>query len=330
MATSSPNQPRTIKLPGQRLRRFATKLLSLRPLPSSPLLADASSTSPPIKIVCISDTHNCQPELPEGDVLIHAGDLTENGSFEEIQSQLAWLSSQPHRHKIFVAGNHDVLLDEEFLQRYPDRRYGETRTMKDLDWGGVQYLCDSTATLIFSSETEEGNTAAVNSRTTALTIYGTPWTPQYGVSAFQYPRDKDIFSNTLPANADIVVTHGPPRLHLDKRDFHHAGCAYLSRELARVRPRLVVFGHIHVSYGTEDVVLDRIQQEYEDIMNNRAAWGALMWMMFYVFIARVRGLFANRESAVARQRVTTFVNASVVGGGLKNELQNSPIVVEFH
>lgn len=36
------------------------------------------------RFVCISDTHNCTVKLPPGDVLIHAGDLTNQGSFSEV------------------------------------------------------------------------------------------------------------------------------------------------------------------------------------------------------------------------------------------------------
>ena len=61
-----------------------------------------------VKIVCISDTHNTQPEVPPGDILIHAGDLSQSGSIEEIQAQLDWLKAQPHEHKVFIAGNHDL------------------------------------------------------------------------------------------------------------------------------------------------------------------------------------------------------------------------------
>jgi predicted MPP superfamily phosphohydrolase len=64
-----------------------------------------------VSIVCISDTHNSQPNLPPGDILIHAGDLTQSGSLEELEAAIAWLNSQPHLHKIVVGGNHDILLD---------------------------------------------------------------------------------------------------------------------------------------------------------------------------------------------------------------------------
>ncbi|PNP79668.1 hypothetical protein FNYG_07014 [Fusarium nygamai] len=52
----------------------------------------------PISIVCISDTHNSQPRLPFGDVLIHAGDLTQSGSLGELKATIAWLNSQTHTH----------------------------------------------------------------------------------------------------------------------------------------------------------------------------------------------------------------------------------------
>lgn len=92
-----------------------------------------------VNVICISDTHNQQPEVPEGDILIHGGDHTKNVSFEEMQKQLHWLLSLPHRHKILVAGNQEVLLDEAFLERYPERRYGQEETAKDLEWGDIHY-----------------------------------------------------------------------------------------------------------------------------------------------------------------------------------------------
>lgn len=38
------------------------------------------------RIVCVGDTHNRAVKLPEGDVLIHAGDLTNQGSYSEVSS----------------------------------------------------------------------------------------------------------------------------------------------------------------------------------------------------------------------------------------------------
>jgi len=65
------------------------------------------------KIVCLSDTHNYNEEIavPDGDILIHAGDATLRGTIPEIEAFLAWFSRLPHKHKVFVAGNHDWLYE---------------------------------------------------------------------------------------------------------------------------------------------------------------------------------------------------------------------------
>lgn len=266
--SSTPQVLSRITLRGHRKRRVAGKLLGwhiVRPA--------THGTSHSIKVVCISDTHNQRPEIPPGDILIHAGDLTENGSFDEMQAELRWLSSQPHKYKIFVAGNHDVLLDQDFLEKHPERRCGHSKTKNDLEWGSVIYLQDTSVTLSFAG-TLRGDRDEASSR--SVTVYGSPWTPQYGLSAFQYrPDDMEIWSkrfSSLSSAPDIVITHGPPMLHLDAREFHRAGCPYLTQKIALLRLRLHVFGHIHIGHGREDVVLDAVQRAYEDIMIGWAGW----------------------------------------------------------
>ena len=67
------------------------------------------------RIVCISDTHGLHRKVavPEGDLLIHAGDFMRTGtSLEEIADFKDWLGEQPHPHKIVVAGNHDLLFEK--------------------------------------------------------------------------------------------------------------------------------------------------------------------------------------------------------------------------
>ena len=62
-----------------------------------------------MKIVCISDTHSLQHRMniPDGDLLIHAGDVSSGGRIEEIEMFNEWMGSLPHRHKVVIAGNHD-------------------------------------------------------------------------------------------------------------------------------------------------------------------------------------------------------------------------------
>ncbi|KAK3938003.1 Metallo-dependent phosphatase-like protein [Diplogelasinospora grovesii] len=321
--TSTMHPLTIIQLRGSRKRRLAHTLRNMHMHAAKPKAVSPPPDNP-IRVVCISDTHNTRPVLPPGDVLIHAGDLAEKGSFDEVQAGLQWLSDQSqYRYKVLIAGNHDVLLDEAFLAKYPERRYGQTKTKDDLDWGSVIYLQDTSVTLEFPSR--------------SLTIFGSPWTPQYGISAFQYPpgdgeghwtgKFASLDSRAKPL-VDIVVTHGPPKHHLDARDLYRAGCPYLAEELARLKPRLHVFGHIHVSYGHEDVVLDGVQRAYEEVMTGWGGWTTVGWMAVLVLWGRLKWLFGKLGIAGKERAATTFVNASVVSGR-KNELCNEPIVVEL-
>jgi hypothetical protein len=76
------------------------------------------------------------------------------------------------------------------------------KTRDDLHWGSVIYLENSSTSLRFPRDRQ-------------LTIYGSPMTPQYGNWVFQYRRIRDVWRDTIPDGTDILLTHGPPRGHLD-------------------------------------------------------------------------------------------------------------------
>ncbi|KAL8945464.1 MAG: hypothetical protein Q9183_008083, partial [Haloplaca sp. 2 TL-2023] len=114
--TSHVSKPHQDRLPRHRLRSLAATLQSIHPPAPEP-----KASSGKITVVCISDTHGTQPALPAGDLLLHAGDLTKWGTFSELQAQLTWLAQQPHKHKVVIAGNHDLLLDCDFPRQHPER-----------------------------------------------------------------------------------------------------------------------------------------------------------------------------------------------------------------
>lgn len=126
--------------------------------------------SPPINVVCISDTHNKQPKLPPGDILIHAGDLCVSGLKSEFAAQKTWLESLGYKYKIVIAGNHDVCLGDDETHRArktrsispfddPDRNITSNEThpspssksrgrgKRDRDWGTILYLKTTSTTL---------------------------------------------------------------------------------------------------------------------------------------------------------------------------------------
>ncbi|KAK4917407.1 hypothetical protein LTR28_013297, partial [Elasticomyces elasticus] len=182
----------------------------------------------PIRVVCLSDTHCSIPtEVPAGDLLVHAGDLSNAGTPSELQSQIDWLDSLPHRHKVVIAGNHDSYLDPRSRTTL-----APSDQVSTLDWKSLHYLQHSPITLTFPEHDER-----------KLTVYGAPHIPACGggAFAFQYPRGTDAWSDTLPKDLDVLLTHAPPKYHLDLPAA--LGCEWLLKEVWRVKPRLHIFGH---------------------------------------------------------------------------------------
>ena len=180
-----------------------------------------------MRIICLSDTHNLAEgvAIPDGDILLHAGDLTAHGTPEEVERCARWLGTLPHRHKFVVAGNHDFLFQED-----PARARDLLRTVP-----GLVYLEDA-----FTS-------------VAGLAIYGTPWQPWFYDWAFNLPRDGEELARIwarVPVGLDILLSHSPAHGILDRTvDGTAVGCERLAAELPRLKPRLHVFGHIHEAYG---------------------------------------------------------------------------------
>jgi hypothetical protein len=290
------------------LRSFYVLGTSLCSLPRESLLK--------ITVVCLSDTHSRTPEdLPDGDILIHAGDLTRKGTTPEIQAAIDWLSSFPHRHKIAIAGNHDTYLDPRSRSTL-----SEVDQTGSLNWRDIHYLQHSSMTITHGDR--------------RLSIYGAPQIPACGGPdyAFQYPPGQDAWSDTIPPDTDILVTHTPPKFHLDLF-VSYLGCQWLLKECWRVRPRLHVCGHIHDGAGRQTLFWDEAQKAYEEGMNRPSQgflselldpwlWIDALRLAFYGVI----GLLWNRVWG-GEQRSTMLVNAALMCPDRK--LRSSIQVVEI-
>lgn len=192
------------------------------------------------RIVCVSDTHlQHNFELPEGDILLHAGDLTWIGSIEELNQVNQWFGSLTSRfeHIVTIAGNHDLM-----FERNP--------TLARSVLTNAIYLEDSEVTI------------------KGLRIYGSPYQPTFGQGwAFNRDRGEPIQQmwNKIPEGLDFLITHGPPYGYGDTvlegdvdgwelgRDVRyiqrHVGCRNLLAQVKRVKPKYHIFGHIHDGYG---------------------------------------------------------------------------------
>lgn len=175
-----------------------------------------------MKIVCISDTHNHHQVLdgiiPAGDILIHGGDIAIHGSVAEIQEFINWFSQLPHKYKIFVGGNHDGALEHS------------------------KHLINIPADVIYL----ENQLIEIE----GLKIWGSPVSPPYRSFGFMWD---DLKRQALYANmpdCDILINHSPALDSLDKIiEERHVGCEFLKKAIERVKPRLVISGHIHEGYG---------------------------------------------------------------------------------
>jgi len=192
------------------------------------------------KIVCISDTHNFHNDVdvPDGDILIHAGDFTLVGTLNEVLDFNEWLGKLEHNFKIVVAGNHDRCLGDNGilgLKMFTNAIY--------LERSGTELM--------------------------GVKFWGAPMTPAFngmrGGLTFYTNSDKEAKRvwGGMPKKLDVLITHGPPKFILDEvqrfgygqtfpageETVEHCGDGMLASKVIANKPKYHVFGHIHEGYG---------------------------------------------------------------------------------
>lgn len=194
-----------------------------------------------LRIVCISDVH-LQHEfpLPEGDILIDAGDMTFRGDISEITRAAKWRQSLLSRYEkvIVIAGNHDWLFQKD-----------PTVARLIMQDHGITYLEDSELVV------------------DGIHFYGAPWQPEFGGWAFNLSRmDTSLYDKweMIPEETQVLITHGPPKGIGDLTAGYHGiegmkevyeppenvGCYDLNERVQKLpNLKLHVFGHIHFAYG---------------------------------------------------------------------------------
>jgi Icc-related predicted phosphoesterase len=195
-----------------------------------------------IRFVCISDTHqkHADIDVPDGDVLIHAGDFSTKGDLKVVQSLAGFLKKLPHKHKLIIAGNHDVTFHDEYYAKNWKRYHKAEYDVKEIqaclkDLQEITYLEDSEVII-------EG-----------VKIYGSPWLPSYHDWAFNLERGGEVLKQKweqIPNGTDVLITHGPPAKHggfVDPKT--DTGCEDLLAAVQKIKPLVHVFGHIHQDYG---------------------------------------------------------------------------------
>lgn len=203
------------------------------------------------RFVCISDTHNTIPSLPKGDVLIHAGDLTNQGTYSELRKAVKWIAAADFEAKIVIAGNHDITLDDAFYAEHG--LYFHNQSPEDPRL--CQELLDHPSITYLKHESAQIKLKDPNGPHTQFSVFGSPYSPAKGLWAFGYaPEEAPMIWSQIPLDTDVLITHTPPKYHVDEAQNRRAsGCEVLRNELWRIRPRLAICGHVHEARGGEIV-----------------------------------------------------------------------------
>ncbi|KAI4727197.1 Metallo-dependent phosphatase [Aureobasidium sp. EXF-10728] len=315
------------------------------------------------RILIISDTHSTplapasssQPfrhPLPSADVLIHCGDLTMEGLASEYHKTLNMLAAIDAPVKLIIAGNHDRTLDKTWMKNHErllrgkqwEQAYDEAREM----WFGKEGRAKKEGVTMLEEgvhEVEVGNGAI-------LKLYASPYQPEFYDWAFPYEKHEDRYNpasqtlsdakniavNPIPSfskqELDIICTHGPPYKHGDITAHGNVGCPHLLKAIARARPLVHCFGHIHEGWGAETVTWsDASETEEEQTMETFKARG---WNKHVKEVERAevaekevekqRAVFVDGK-AIRRGEQTLLVNAAIMDVGYSPV--NAPFVVDL-
>jgi Icc-related predicted phosphoesterase len=186
-----------------------------------------------MRIVAISDIHEQQAgmdKLPDGDLLISAGDETFKGGMGPFKAFVDWFASQSHKHKILVGGNHSLNL----------ANYNREASVNMVRDAGIIYL-EHEATVI-----------------DGLKIFGSPYSSRFGIGwAFNIDRGKDSVElyAEVPSDTQVLVCHGPSHMINDAAprgvgQYDNVGSVELTNRIHDLKQlRVFICGHIHNAHN---------------------------------------------------------------------------------
>ncbi len=206
-----------------------------------------------MKIVALSDQHSYLPDIPPCDLLIIGGDICPDRlgpylAMHDPDQQKAWfdrearpwLAGSPATHKVATWGNHDWCGQAcDFSQ--DSQSVAPTSTL--------QILIDEATSVAARSA------GGVKDAASAVRIWATPWSNLFMHWAFmKTPRALAAVYAAIPPGVDILVSHQPPYGYGDRYEHasgkvEHLGSRELLAAVDRVKPRLVICGHIHGGHG---------------------------------------------------------------------------------
>lgn len=225
-----------------------------------------------MKVVHISDTHGSRYiknlVIPECDVLIHSGDFTEyRNSVPDLTEFLIWFEQQPAKVKLFIGGNHDLVLDRKWCSDRTDTVASMIATQQHHD--AIKLINNYKVKYLNNTEyVYEG-----------IKFWGSPYSPSFGHDwAFNANPGEDIMKHwaKIPSDVNILITHTPVYRFLDAIEEEymregeideHKGCKDLLNVIQKrlFKLKLHCCGHIHDAIG---VVLGRVSNTRRVLFSN--------------------------------------------------------------
>lgn len=185
-----------------------------------------------LKILFLSDTHqNKIKNLPKADLLIHTGDWSGRGTYQDTLTFLNWMEEIKNNYAkiICVPGNHDIWVHDF-----------QSLAKQEFEARGLSLLIDESFEYY------------------GVKVYGMPWTPIFGRWGFMGDDEfRKRKCENIPDDISILASHGPPLGYLDQlAEFSsdpgkNVGCEHLLRAVMRIQPEIHAFGHIHEGSGIQ-------------------------------------------------------------------------------
>ncbi|KAJ2898078.1 hypothetical protein MKZ38_004190 [Zalerion maritima] len=281
-------------------------------LPNTPSVMAIKNISTPFMVAPMpksfpervgTDLYNKYRQFSEPDTKLAIQTGTSSSTSTKKQSQ----DGSPVILVFVIAGNHDLILDPNFVANHPDSgldRQGQR--LSDLDWGDVHYLNHESVDL------------EIPQKKRSIRVFGSPWTVYCGNWAFQYgggeKKESFTWTGAVPTGTDVLLVHGPPKSHLDDGG---RGCEKLLAEIWRSKPSVMVFGHIHSGHGEEWLWYSRAQGWFENIVvERRRPWASLIGLALCVLLLMIFGALGlpRTASGSGHKKGTHLINAAMAGG----------------
>lgn len=288
------------------------------------------------RLLVLSDTHGqlFDPplEITGVDLVVHCGDLTQHSKMSEMKTTLQLLDVIDAPLKLVIPGNHDFSFDTPvFKEKIAEaKRLGEgvNDGLVEAEYG----KCGQAKELFDQAREsgiyllDEGTHHFTLENGAGLKVYASPYTPcppgEEPTWGFQY-RDGHGFA--IEEGTDVVITHGPPHGIFDmSAQKTRLGCSDLFASVARAKPKLHCFGHVHNGWGAKMAAwrekMSETPSHFSDIDHGKS--------ITIQTLAALKGGESNEETVrlcTARYREsgmgqkegpkTLFVNAAAQGGG---------------